>query len=137
MNGLVDMATRSDVRTKMVLAVYVACFAIGALNHARDFLTGGWRPYAWGPPLLELFWSSLVIVDALVIAMLLSRYRRSGLLLAAAIMIVDVVANSYALVVLRIPAFGLAVSLQATFLGFILGSIAFLWPRGAGAARVY
>ncbi len=127
------MKLRPDIRSPIVLGLYVACFGIGTLNHARDFLTYGWRPYHWGPPLLEVFWSSLIILDLLAITMLLSRFRRLGLLSAAAIMIADVTANTYASVVLNIPAFGLAVPLQATFLGFVLGSLPFVWPRQVSA----
>lgn len=127
------MKMEPNLRFRMVLGLYMACFAIGAFNHARDFLAYGWRPYNWGPPLLEAFWTSLVILDLLAIIMLLTRFRRSALLLAAAIMFADVLANTYALVVLDISAFGLAVSLQATFLGFVLGSLPFVWPQRASA----
>lgn len=127
------MGSRSNVRSRVVLAIYVACFEVGAFNHARDFLVYGWRPYSWGPPLLETFWTSLVLLDLLAIALILSRLRRWGLLLAAAIMISDVMANTYALVVLAIPEFGLAVSLQSTFLGFVLGSLPFVWPGSVPA----
>jgi len=117
-----------------VVRLYVVGFGIGAFNHARDFLTYGWRPYDWGPLLLEVFWTSLVLLDSLAIVMLLSRFRRSGLLMAAGIMIADVTANTYALVVLNIPEFGLAVPLQATFLGFILGSLPFVWTWNVSAS---
>jgi len=127
------MGSRSNVRSRVVLAIYVACFGVGAFNHARDFLVYGWRPYSWGPLLLEALWTLLVLLDLLAIALILSRFRRSGLVLAAAIMIFDVMANTYALVVLAIPAFGLAVSLQATFLGFVLGSLPFVWPGSVPA----
>lgn len=123
------MRLRSDLRSRVVLGLYIACFGVGAYNHARDFLTYGLRPYNWGPPLLEVFWTSLVLLDLLVIATLLSRFQRLGLLFAVAIMISDVTANTHALVVLNILAFGLAVPLQATFLGFVLGSLPFVWPR--------
>jgi hypothetical protein len=43
-------------------------------------------------------------------------------------MIGDVAANTYALIALSIPAFGFSVPLQATFLGFVLGSLPFVWP---------
>ena len=54
--------------------------------------------------------------------------------MAAAVMLTDVIANTYALVVLKIPAFGLAVPLQATFLGFVLGSLPFVWPQRGPSA---
>ncbi len=125
------MKTRQDLRFRLVAGLYLACFGIGAFNHARDFLAYGWRPYSWGPTILEIFWTSLIFLDLLVNALLLSRFKRSGLLLAAVIMIADVIANTYALVVLKIAAFGVAVPLQATFLGFILGSTPFIWPSKA------
>jgi hypothetical protein len=128
------MRIRPDLRIRIVLRIYIACFAIGACNHARDFLAYGWRPYDWSPPLLEAFWTSLILLDFLAVAMLLSRFKRSGLLLTAGIMISDVAANTYALVVLNIPAFGYAVPLQATFLGFVLGSFSFVWPRYVSAS---
>lgn len=55
--------------------------------------------------------------------------------MAASIMIGDVAANTYALVALGIPAFGFSVPLQATFLGFILGSLPFVWPAKPSALR--
>ena len=87
----------------------------------------------WGSPLLEIFWTSLIFLDSFAIILLLSRYKRSGLLLSTAIMLSDVLANTYALVALRIPAFGLAAPLQAMFLGFVLGSLLFVWPQTATA----
>jgi len=133
---LISMKLRVDLRTRLVLGLYVACFGVGALNHARDFLTYGWRPYNWGPHLLEIFWTSLIALDVLVIMLVLSKFRRAGLLLATAVMLADVTANTYALVVLGIPAFGLAVPLQATFLGFVLGTLPFVWPSRASASDV-
>ena len=61
------------------------------------------------------------------------KIRKLGLILAAVIMTLDVTANTYALVVLNIPAFGVAVVLQATFLGFVIGSIPFVWPSSVVA----
>jgi hypothetical protein len=109
------MRSSADLRPKIVPGLYVACFGAGALNHARDFLNYGWRPYNWGPHLLEMFWTSLIALDLIAIGLILSKFRRAGLCLAAAIMLADVAANTYALVVLGIPAFGLAVPLQGNF----------------------
>lgn len=124
------------IRVRLALAVYVACFAAGAYNHAMDFWRDGWRPYAWGPAPLELFWTSLLVLDALVVALILRGWRRAGLALASAVMITDVAANTYAWHALNLPAFATAVPLQAAFLGFVLGSAPFLWPeRGSPGAR--
>ena len=117
---------------RIALAVYVLCFAIGAVSHALDFIALGPRPYSWGPPLLETFWSSLVVLDPAAAGLLLFGKRRAGLALAAIIMVCDVAANSYAFFVLGIEGFTLALPLQAAFLGFLLGSIGFLWPAPVG-----
>ena len=92
------------------------------------------RPRNWAFRHFETFWTSLIILGSLAVATLLSRYKAVGLLLSLGIMIADVAANTYALVVLDIPAFGLSVPLQATFLGFILGSLPFVWPRSTLAS---
>lgn len=113
---------------RIALAVYIFCFGIGTVSHALDFWVQGLRPYSWGPPLLEVFWSSLVVLDFTVAALLLLCKLRWGLMLAAIIMACDVAANSYAYFVLGIEGFAVALPLQAAFLGFVLGSIGFLWP---------
>jgi hypothetical protein len=112
----------------IVLAIYILCFAAATLNHLLDFLRGGWLPYTTGPALLTLFWTALVLLDPLVIGLLLFHRLRSGLSLALAIMLADVAANSYAAFVLHFPGFWPALQLQILFLGFVLGSITFLWP---------
>lgn len=117
------------IATRVAIGIYIACFAIGTLSHALDFWALGLRPYSWGPPLLETFWSSLVVLDAAAAALLLFGKRRAGLALAAIIMVCDVTANSYAFFVLGIEGFAVALPLQAAFLGFVLGSIGFLWPE--------
>jgi hypothetical protein len=113
---------------RIALAVYIVCFAVGTVSHALDFWVLGLRPYSWGPPLLEAFWSSLVLLDPAAAGLLLLGKRRAGLVLAAIIMVCDVAANSYAFFVLGIEGFAIALPLQAAFLGFVLGSIGFLWP---------
>ena len=121
---------------RIALGVYVACFAIGTVSHALDFLLLGLRPYSWGPPMLEAFWSSLVVLDPIAAGLLLFGQRRAGLALAAIIMVCDVAANSYAFFVLGIEGFAVALPLQTAFFGFVLGSIGFLWPdRGTHSPR--
>lgn len=120
---------KHSLTQRAVLGVYVACFAVGAFNHGRDFLSYGSRPYNWAPALLEAFWSALLFLDLATIGLLLLGKLRVGLALAVAIMISDVAANSYGFFVLGIPGFKVALPLQAAFLGFVLGSAPFLWPN--------
>lgn len=122
---------RRDGFVTVALGLYAVCFAGGAFNHARDFLGHGPRPYAAAPLPLEVFWSALLPLDVAVVILLRGGRRRAGLVLAAAIMVVDVGANSYA-----VRAYGwdfsTALQLQSLFLGFVLGSLPFLWPQGLG-----
>ncbi len=63
------------------------------------------------------------------IIFLLVRYRRIGLLAALSVMLLDVAANGYAAFTLHDNGFALALPLQCTFLGYVLGSLPFLWPE--------
>jgi len=108
-------------------------FASGAFNHVRDFAAWGWRPYSWGGPMLEAFWTALLPLDLLVVALILTRRRRAGLVLAVAIMVVDVAANGFATWRFGVTAFAPSLLIQACFLGYLLGALPFLWrdkPRG-------
>lgn len=118
------------MRARSVLGIYVAGFLFGAAVHARDFVLHGPRPYAGDWPLaLEAFWMALLPLDLLTAGLLAMGRRRSGLVLAAAVMLVDVAVNAWAMLALNIAGLTLPLLLQTLFLGFILGSIGFLWPR--------
>jgi hypothetical protein len=123
------MEQRNISSARIVLAVYVLGFSLGIAKRGHDFLTHGWRPYRWGVLPLEAFWTALILLDAGDVALLLAGWRRSGLLAALIIMTCDVGANSYALFVMGIQMFAGPLVLQAAFFGFIMGSIAFLWPK--------
>lgn len=111
----------------IVLAAYIFFFSIGAVTHALDFLRLGWRPYQGPPILLEAFWTSLVVLDLAVVVLLVSGARRAGIVLALAVMVCDVFANNYATFGLGYDGFAVALPLQAAVLGFVLGSMGFLW----------
>lgn len=113
----------------MCLAIYVGCFSVGVVTHSLDFLARGLRPYSFAPPPLEAFWSALVLLDALTVVLLLTGCRRAGLILAVGIMVSDVAINSYAHYVMKFVEMGWAIQLQSLFLGFVIGSAAFLWPQ--------
>lgn len=116
------------MRPHAAIVVYVACFSIATLNHAADVVRGGWLPYRFAPLPLNMFWTALTLLDPAVVLALLAGWRRVGLSLALAIMIVDVAANSYALYGLDYSGFSVSLQLQTAFLGFVVGTIAFLWP---------
>jgi hypothetical protein len=116
---------------RVLLGVIGLGFAIGFVTHALDFWWFGWAPYAFGPPALNLFWNSLVALDAAVIVLLLLGQRRWALGLALAIMLGDVAANCYAWAGVGLIEFQPALMAQSGFLGLLLGAVGFLWPRRA------
>ena len=105
----------------------MAAFLGAAANHLHDFLVGGWRPYAGEPPVLEAFWTSLVAVDPIV-AVLLLRRRRTGLFAGLAVMVVDVTVNTTVALTGAGHATSPELLMQCGFLGFVLGSLSWLWP---------
>ena len=110
------------------LTVVVAGFFTGVVTHGLDFLERGPRPYAGEPLALEAFWSALLLLDASTVILLLIGRRKAGLILALVIMVVDVAANSVAHHGLGFGAVAWKLQLQTLFLGFVLGSVGFLWP---------
>ncbi|SEM73453.1 hypothetical protein SAMN04488077_107140 [Roseovarius tolerans] len=110
-------------KERFIIAIYVLCFAIGALSHGKDFIYYGWRPYKAAPLPIEVFWSSLIWIDILVVVVLLSRKRRLGVVLALSVMLADIAINSYATILLGFAILVGPLVLQSVFLGFILGSI--------------
>ncbi len=111
-----------------ILMVYTAAFGVGTTTHIVTMVEYGWHTYSLEPVWLEHYWSSLTILDPLAIILLWTRIR-AGLVLALAIMISDVLINSYALYGLGIDMPLDRLQLQTAFLGFLLGSSPFLWRR--------
>jgi membrane protein HdeD len=123
------------VGVRWVLIIYAICLTGAGLNHARDIVNGGWLPYRSVPTAVNWYWSSLTAVDLLA-ATLLFIQPRAGLLLTLAIIVSDVGINSYVRYsVIPEGWYGeVSLQLQTLFLGFVLGSFAFLvgstvWPR--------
>ena len=83
---------------KIILAVYMIAFAAATWNHAADIMTAGLFPYDkfWDVPCwMNVYWTSLTILDPLAIMVLLF-YLRPGLLIYFIIMFSDVAINVYA-----------------------------------------
>jgi hypothetical protein len=75
----------------IVRLVYVAGFLVGTATHAIDLLAGG---YSWAPAPLAVFFTALVVVDPLT-ALLVALGRAGGVMLAFAVIVLDLVANWY------------------------------------------
>ena len=119
---------RRRAASAFAMTVLILGFAWGTFTHALDFVTYGWMPYRLAGPAMNAFWNALVFLDAAVLALLLSPWRRVTLAAAALLMVADVGVNGFAAFVLGLPGFPVAVAVQAAFLGFIIGALPFLWP---------
>lgn len=117
------------MRARAVLAVYILAFGAAACFHALDLIRWGLFPYRFAPWPMNVFWTSLTLLDPLAIALLVTGRRRTGLVLASAIMIADVAVNSFAHFGLGYSDFTISLLLQTAFLGFVLGSLPFLWRQ--------
>jgi membrane protein HdeD len=116
------------VAHKFALVVLSVCFAIGGLVHLSDIVRGGMLPYYLAPLPINVYWTSLAVLDLFAV-WLLWRHQRLGLAVALAIMVSDVGINSYVVYVLKTTFSFAPLQLQTLFLGFVLGCIGFLWPN--------
>ena len=112
--------------TKFSLIILSVCFMAASVLHVVDIAHGGWLPYRFAPDFVNLFWSSLAVLDGLA-AVLLWTKRRRGLALALAIMLTDVTVNTSMAYGLELPLSTVPLLLQSAFLGFALGCVLFLW----------
>ncbi|WP_193616510.1 hypothetical protein [Goekera deserti] len=72
-----------------------AVLVYGTVVHVVQLLVGGWDPYPSLPRCLAAYFASLTLLDPLAAVLLLLR-RRTGLLLACAVLVTDAAANGYA-----------------------------------------
>lgn len=90
---------------RLVALGLVVVLAYGTLVHVVQLVAGGFAPYPDLPGWLRTYFVSLTALDPLA-AVLLARRRRSGAVLAAAVLVTDALANGWANHVLD-PAEGL------------------------------
>ena len=119
----------------VALAIYVLCFSVATMFHVLALVRGGWLPFTLAPAAMNWFWTLLTFADPAVLLLLITGRRRAGLALALLIMVLDVGVNSYALFGLGYSDFSMSLLLQTAFLGFVLGSIGFLWRFAPIASR--
>lgn len=93
---VVGWMRRAPLRVVMVACLVAAgLLLVGSVAHITDLLRHGLHPYPWAPDWLNLYWSSLAVLDPLA-ALLLIGGKRRGVDLACGIMVTDVAANWYA-----------------------------------------
>lgn len=120
--------------TRLILIILSLCLAAGGATHVLDIVNGGWLPYKSVPLALNAFWTSLALLD-FVAVLLLWASRKAGIALTTAIMLADVAINSYATYGLGLGVSFLPLQAQTLFLGFVLGSLALVWPDSEQRAR--
>ena len=91
--------------TRVVAAAAVAVLAYGTAVHVVQLVANGGDPYPALPGWLRAYFVSLTLLDPLA-AVLLARRRRSGVVLAVAVLVTDAAANAWANYALD-PAVGL------------------------------
>ncbi|MGW7528306.1 hypothetical protein [Streptomyces sp. NPDC054783] len=74
------------------MVVYVIGFLEGTGAHAYFLVTGGLNAYSYAPILVQLLFHVLLLLDPLV-AVLITRAQPGAPLLAAAVMLADVLGN--------------------------------------------
>ncbi|OZD07260.1 hypothetical protein CH275_08935 [Rhodococcus sp. 06-235-1A] len=77
----------------MLTYLFTAAFAYGTAVHLVQLLGGGGDPYPGVPVAIAWFFVALVVLDPLAAA-LISRRRRVGLLVGAAVLLLDAAANA-------------------------------------------
>lgn len=113
-----------------MLSVYVLCLGGAALNHARLLAQLGWQLDPGAAVWQNVFWTSLTVLDALAV-LLLMRRPWVGVRLAVLIMLADVAVNVFSVRQGMFELRALSPLLgQVAFLGFVLGSAPFLLRHG-------
>ena len=76
----------------MIQFVWIAGFLVGTTTHIIDLVSGGMNTYGEFPVPLRVFWISLTVLDPLT-AMLVLLRKRAGVVLALAVILVDIAVN--------------------------------------------
>ncbi|EMY70739.1 hypothetical protein LEP1GSC199_4079 [Leptospira vanthielii serovar Holland str. Waz Holland = ATCC 700522] len=59
----------------LILTIYLTGFSIGTISHGMNMVKLGFFGYTFAPFVLNVFWTSLLILDPLVIFFYLHRLR--------------------------------------------------------------
>ncbi|GAA4894011.1 hypothetical protein ACFPM3_07475 [Streptomyces coeruleoprunus] len=113
----------------VVVAVYCAGLAVGTVTHVSDVVLHGPLPHAaFAPWWVDLYWTSLAVLDPLALVLLV-RGRRAGVDLLCAVMATDLAANAYAVLVLKGEAAGDFPGLQRLALFGLFVAVTAPWLR--------
>jgi len=112
----------------------VLVLGYGTVVHVVQLVGSGFDPYPDLPPWLRCYFVSLTVLDPLA-AVLLARGRRSGVVLAGAVLVTDALANGWANYALD-PATGLTAGRVGQAVTSLLALVALgmtrrLWQHAA------
>jgi hypothetical protein len=112
-----------------LFSFYSLCFLGASINHVRDIVLGGFLPYRHVPWFFNAVWTSLAFVDVVVPLLFMLGKPKHAMLLAAAIMVFDVVLNALFAMSYRDSIFGDNMDLQAqtAFLVLLLLTVPIAW----------
>lgn len=114
----------------VMLIIFIVAFAVATYNHVNDIVKGGMFPYTKGetPNILNLYWTSLTLLDPLAIFVLVLNIR-IGYIVALCIMLTNVPINLYASVNYGLLPFyeNYMLLAQFAFLVFLLSTIRRVW----------
>jgi len=112
----------------LLRVVYAICLLAGASTHVWTVATQGlFWDYGGVPVISRIYWTSLTLLDPLAALLLFSR-PRAGLVMTLAIIVSDVVHNTWLMV--RSPSsdwLNWMYVAQVLFLAFVLATIRYAW----------
>ena len=114
--------------------IYALCLCGATWTHLQVALVHGlWWDYGGAAPLTQIYWTSLLFIDPLTVLLLLLS-PRAGLILCVAVIVTDVVHNSW--FALHHPIRTDLYVSQIAFLLFVAFTVRTAWRGGAsrGAA---
>lgn len=79
-------------KTRLIVAVWLLGFAVGAVTHTLDLVLGGRDVYSDFPMLVRWFWVLLTVLDPLIIVLLVRRSRAAAPT-AVIVMVADLAVN--------------------------------------------
>jgi hypothetical protein len=95
---LTELIIKNKFLDLTILIILIFAFSVGGYNHISDVINKGIFPYSnWVgvPQVINIFWTSLTILDFIVVALLIFNIR-IGYILGFCIMIIDVPVNIFA-----------------------------------------
>ena len=109
----------------LIRLVYALCLAGATYNHARIVVEHGltWD-YGGLPLLVSSFWTALTLIDPLAVILLLARPKH-GMVLTVAIIVNDVVINSWVGLAYGFDAASFVA--QVSFLIFVMFTVRIAW----------